>query len=155
MVVGGDDLAALGNLDGGLADVGEVVPGDDLHVGHAAVRDEAGPRVQSCTREWDRQMLCPLLSKLQTSPKRQLTNEIKAVLRPVVHYEGVDRENAEDLLHLVDREILPESPGDSDQFGDLELSPLLGRGLVLLVVHQQAHLSRDCDQESLFGPTSL
>ena len=51
-------------------------------------------------------------------------------------YEGVDRENAEDLLHLVDREILPEPPGDSDQFGDLELSPLLGRGLVLLVVHQ-------------------
>ena len=51
VVVGGDDLAALGNLDGGLADVGEVVPGDDLHVGHAAVRDEAGPRVQSCTRE--------------------------------------------------------------------------------------------------------
>ena len=51
-------------------------------------------------------------------------------------YEGVDRENAEDLLHLVDREILPESPGDSDQFSDLELSPLLGRGLVLLVVHQ-------------------
>ena len=51
VVVGGDDLAALGNLDGGLADVGEVVPGDDLHVGHAAVRDEAGPRIQTFTRE--------------------------------------------------------------------------------------------------------
>ena len=139
VVVGGDDLAALGNLDGGLADVGEVVPGDDLHVGHAAVRDEAGPRVQSCTREWDRQMLCPLLSKLQTSPKRQLTNEIKAVLRPVVHHEGVDREDAQDVLDLVDGEVLAEAPGVPDQLRDLELSSLLGRRLGLLVVHQQRH----------------
>ena len=59
------------------------------------------------------------------------------------------------LAHLVDGEVLGEAPGDPDQLRQLVVLPLLGRGLVLLVVHQQAHLSRDCDQESLFGPTSL
>ena len=57
--------------------------------------------------------------------------------------------------HLIDREVLGEAPGDPDQLRQLVVLPLLGRGLVLLVVHQQAHLSTDCDQESLFGPTSL
>ena len=73
------------------------------------------------------------------SPERQLTNEIKAVLRPVVHYEGVDREDAQDVLDLVDGKVLAEAPGVPDQLRDLELSSLLGRRLGLLVVHQQRH----------------
>ena len=41
---------------------------------------------------------------------------------------------------LVDREVLGKAPGDPDQLGQLVVLPLLGRRLVLLVVHQQAHL---------------
>ena len=43
------------------------------------------------------------------------------------------------MLHLVDREILPKSPGDSYELRNLELSPLLGWGLVLLVIHEHGH----------------
>ena len=43
---------------------------------------------------------------------------------------------------LVDREVLGKAPGDPDQLGQLVVLPLLGRRLVLLVVHQQAHLGQ-------------
>ena len=50
------------------------------------------------------------------------------------------------VAHLVDGEVLGEAPGDPDQLRQLVVLPLLGRGLVLLVVHQQAHLQRQPQQ---------
>ena len=48
VVVGGHYLGARRDVDRGLAHVGEVVPGDDLGVGDAAVGHQTGPRVQTC-----------------------------------------------------------------------------------------------------------
>ena len=45
------------------------------------------------------------------------------------------------MFHLVDREILSESPDISDKICNLELSPLLVGGLLVLVVHQHRHQS--------------
>ena len=42
-----DNLLALGDGHQGLADVGEVLPRDDLDVRDAAVRQEARPGIQS------------------------------------------------------------------------------------------------------------
>ena len=47
VVVGGHYLRAISYLGGRLADVGEVVSGDDFNVGNTAVGDQAGPRVQT------------------------------------------------------------------------------------------------------------
>ena len=43
------------------------------------------------------------------------------------------------MLHLVNREVLSKSPGDAYELSNLKLSPLLGWGLVLLVIHQHGH----------------
>ena len=51
---------------------------------------------------------------------------------------------------LVDREVLGKSPGDPDQLGQLVVLPLLGRRLVLLVVHQQTHLEANLKRVSDF-----
>ena len=48
VVVGGHYLSPPRYWAGGLADVGEVVPGDDLDIGDTAVGDQAGPGVQTC-----------------------------------------------------------------------------------------------------------
>ena len=47
VVVGGHNLTALRYLAGGLADVGEVVSGDDFNIGNTAVRDQTGPGVET------------------------------------------------------------------------------------------------------------
>ena len=47
VVVGGHNLTTLRYLAGGLADVGEVVSGDDFNIGNTAVRDEAGPGIET------------------------------------------------------------------------------------------------------------
>ena len=51
---------------------------------------------------------------------------------------------------LIDREVLGEAPGDPDQLCQLVVLPLLGWRLVLLVVHQQAHLQRQARQSLRF-----
>ena len=47
VVVRGHNLLTLGDRDQGLADVGEVLPRDDLDVGNAAVGQEARPGIQT------------------------------------------------------------------------------------------------------------
>ena len=49
MVVRGDNLR-WGAVDGNgcLADVREVVPGDDFHVGYTGMGDQTGPGVETC-----------------------------------------------------------------------------------------------------------
>ena len=49
MVVRGDNLR-WGAFDGNgrLADVREVVPRDDFHVGYTRMRDQTGPGVKTC-----------------------------------------------------------------------------------------------------------
>ena len=47
VVVGGDNLRALGDVHEGLADIGEVRLGDDLDVGNTAVRHQTGPWIQT------------------------------------------------------------------------------------------------------------
>ena len=49
MVVRGDNLR-WGAVDGNgrLADVREVVPGDDFHVGYTGMGDQTGPGVKTC-----------------------------------------------------------------------------------------------------------
>ena len=54
------------------------------------------------------------------------------------------------VAHLVDGEVLGEAPGDPDQLCQLVVLPLLGWRLVLLVVHQQAHLERQAQQSLRF-----
>ena len=47
MVVIGDDLFSSLDVDGGLADVGKVLPGGDLGVGDAVVGHQRGPGVEA------------------------------------------------------------------------------------------------------------
>ena len=47
VVVGGDDLRALGDVHEGLADVGEVRLGDDLDVWNTAVGHQTCPWIQT------------------------------------------------------------------------------------------------------------
>ena len=47
MMVRGHNLLTLEDRDQGLADVGEVLPRDDLDVGNAAVGQEARPGIQT------------------------------------------------------------------------------------------------------------
>ena len=49
-MVRGHNLLTLGDRDQGLADVGEVLPGDDLDVGDAAVGQEARPGIQTSNK---------------------------------------------------------------------------------------------------------
>ena len=46
-MIRGHNLLALGDRNQGLADVGEVLPCDDLDVGDAAVGQEARPGIQT------------------------------------------------------------------------------------------------------------
>ena len=46
-MVRGHNLLTLGDRNQGLADVGEVLPRDDLDVGNAAVGQEARPGIQT------------------------------------------------------------------------------------------------------------
>ena len=50
MVIRGHNLLALGDRNQGLADVGEVLPCDDLDVGDAAVGQEARPGIQTSNK---------------------------------------------------------------------------------------------------------
>ena len=57
---------------------------------------------------------------------------------------------------LVHREVLGKSPSDPDQLRQLVVLALLCRGLVLLVIHQKAHLGHSLTFERyLFTFTSL
>ena len=57
--------------------------------------------------------------------------------------------------HLIDREVLGEAPGVPYQLCQLVVLPLLGRRLVLLVVHQQTDLQQSQPQKILLSFTSL
>ena len=45
MVIGGDNLSSLSDVDSSLTNVGEVISGDDLHIWNTTVGYQAGPGI--------------------------------------------------------------------------------------------------------------
>ena len=109
VVVAGHDLLSRGDEGGRLADVAEVLPGRDLSVGNAVMRHQGGPGVQ--------------------------TDEVQVALGGVMDDKGVDRENAEDVVHFGLGEVAAKLAGLEDEVGDL-LAVLAGSVVQILpVVH--------------------
>lgn len=45
MMIRGDNLSSLSDVDSSLTDVGEVIPGDDLYIGNTTVGNQTGPGI--------------------------------------------------------------------------------------------------------------
>ena len=45
MMIRGDNLSSLTDVNSSLTDVGEVIPGDDLYIGNTTVGNQTGPGI--------------------------------------------------------------------------------------------------------------